>query len=537
MKHMQNKKVLLCVLDGLGLNPNPNGNAVLQAKTPVLDSLFENSPSSTLITSGEAVGLPEGQMGNSEVGHINIGAGRVVEQWLLRIERGLRRESLLKNNAFITFAKKLRSESKLHLLGLLSDGGVHSHEKHLYSLIETLSDTYNPSIVLHVITDGRDTSPQSGYASVKKLIEFIKRFPNVSLGTLQGRFFPMDRDKRWERSKKAYDAITCAEGPKLQSVDALLPAIEASYKEGIYDEFIEPCIIGEYKGVAKDDLMIFWNFRADRMRQIVYTLCCDAFEKTFPSLTSSFLRKVVNTTEGQGFPFSKERILQFTDYDPALGLQCLFPNISIKNYLGEVVASRGFRQLRIAETEKYPHVTYFLNGGEETPCLNEERVLIQSPKDVKTYDLKPEMSAYAVKDAVLSGLRSGTFDLIVVNFANCDMVGHTGVFDAAVSAVQTVDTCLGEVLNALPEDWCAVIIADHGNAEQMIDYETKLPHTAHTTYPVPIFVYKYAAKESLSIASGALCDVAPTVLEIMGIKQPVEMEGSSLLVNIVNYAR
>jgi 2,3-bisphosphoglycerate-independent phosphoglycerate mutase len=504
---------LLCVLDGLGLNPREEGNAVAKARKPNFDRLSQSCPFTTLTTHGERVGLPEGQMGNSEVGHLNIGAGRVVEQWLLRISNALKKNSLASTASYAGFLKNLSGSSRIHVMGLFSDGGVHSHSDHLYLLLERLSADFKGEILLHLITDGRDTSPHRAGEQIADLERFLAAYPRIHVATLSGRFHAMDRDKRWERTEIAFRAVVSREGAHAPSARA---AIEAAYKAGVTDEFIEPCIIGDPTAPytpSPTDGFIFYNFREDRARQIVGSLCSQDF--------SGFPRARV--------PFDSSRTLGFTEYDAKLHLPFLFEPIEIKNHLGDVISAAGLTQLRTAETEKYPHVTYFLNGGVETILKGEERRMVPSPRDVKTYDLKPEMSAREVTNGVVQAIESRAFDVIVVNLANCDMVGHTGVFDAAVKAVETADECLGRMITALEATGGeAIIIADHGNAEQMIDYETGAPFTSHTTFPVPCIVVGHPGAKTLR-PGGALCDVAPTLLAMMGLKKPAEMTGTSLL--------
>ena len=502
------KTTLLCILDGFGLNPNPVGNAVKLAKTPCISELMAHNPFSTLTTFGPRVGLPDGQMGNSEVGHLNIGAGRVVEQWLVQITRELKEDYLPKIPAYVQFIKASSHAKQLHIIGLYSDGGVHSQDEHLHLLLRRVTRDYKGRVVLHVITDGRDVSPESGAGFVEKLAAEISHYPSVTIGTICGRFFAMDRDKRWERTQKAFDLYVSGVG--VSSTDPAA-SIRVSYAENITDEFIEPICV-DHHGIDAGDAVLFWNYRADRMRQIVRALCVESFD--------GFPRKSP--------PFTPDRTLGFTDYDRTYSLPYLFEPKPITNHLGEVIAKTGMRQLRVAETEKYPHVTYFLNGGIEVEYAGEERKMVPSPRDVKTYDLKPEMSAAGVTDIVVQGLESGDYALIVVNLANCDMVGHTGVLEAAIKAVETVDGCLARMLAALSNNGgSAVILADHGNAEQMINYEDGTPHTAHTTWPVPVIVTGGPAGITLR-ADGALCDVAPTVLKLMGLSQPPEMTGRSL---------
>ena len=503
------KPTLLCILDGFGLNPNPSGNAISAAKKPVIDGLMASCPHTTLTTFGEAVGLPTGQMGNSEVGHLNIGAGRVVEQWLLRISRALQGKFLAESPEYTAFLKASQSSKTIHVVGLYSTGGVHSHLEHAKLLLARLSkDCPHADLVLHLISDGRDVSPTSFVNDLKDLLAVLPSFPRCSIGSVCGRFFAMDRDKRWERVQTAYDAIALGKGT--QTTD--LPAyVQGSYAKGITDEFLEPAVTSDRK-LGADDSIVFFNFREDRMREIVAALCAKdfaGFSRTAPIPSPS-------------------RVLCFTEYDHSFGLPFLFSQLDIKNHIGEVVAASGRKQLRVAETEKYPHVTYFFNGGIEKPYDGEDRKMVPSPREVKTYDQKPEMSAPGVAELVVDGIRSGQYEFIVVNFANCDMVGHTGVVDAGIKAVETVDTCLGQILKALQSvGGEALIIADHGNAEQMVNYEDGTPHTAHTTYPVPVILVGYPQPVTLR-PGGALCDVAPTLLKMMGVSQPKEMTGTPL---------
>ncbi len=502
---MKNKTpTLLCILDGLGLNPNVTGNAVAAAKKPTLDRLFAEYPWTTLATHGTQVGLPDAHMGNSEVGHLNIGAGRVVEQWLYRISRDLPK---------VITGTNFETKHPIHLIGLFSHGGVHSDLAHMQILCEALINKGAKNIQLHIIADGRDTPPMTVKKDVLELAPFFNKHREIQIASLSGRFYSMDRDKRWERTEQAFNTLVLGQGKKIgSSVEDVIKAIDDSYAQKISDEFIEPVTTIGTK-INPDDLVIFYNFRADRMRQIVASLCQDDF--------SGFVRS--------NPPHKSSKILCMTSYDETFNLPCLFEATTINNHLGQVVSQHGLTQLRTAETEKYPHVTYFLNGLIEPPLPGEAREMVPSPRDVKTYDLKPEMSAAGVEEIVVRGINSNKYDLIVANFANCDMVGHTGVIAAATKAVEVVDGCLGRILEALAkQDGKALVIADHGNAEQMIDYETGLPHTAHTTFPVPAILVGYDKSTKLR-EGGALCDVAPTLIEMLGIEQPVEMTGSSLL--------
>ena len=505
------KTTLLCILDGFGLNPNPEFNAITIGKTPNFDRIFNECPSTTLTTFGERVGLPQGQMGNSEVGHLNIGAGRVVKQWLLRISNALDAGILGKSPKYSEFLSGVSENNSIHLVGLFSDGGVHSHSNHLYKLIEDLSSRTSSKILLHLITDGRDVSPYRALEQLKDLVKYLENYPLVKIATICGRYFAMDRDRRWDRTEKAFNALTQATCEKASDP---VSYIQACYDSEKTDEFLEPACFFDFN-LTPEDRVLFWNFREDRMRQIVEAY----YSKEF----SQFERSIT--------PLSSNNILCFTDYDPKFGLSVMFEHEHISDHLGETISKLGLKQLRVAETEKYPHVTYFLNGGIEKAFAGEDRKLVPSPRDVPTYDHKPEMSAYEVRDIVVNAINSKEYDLIVVNFANCDMVGHTGILDAAVKAVETVDECLGSILSALDDAGSqAIIIADHGNAEQMLDYDTGKPHTAHTTYPVPCIVYGNSNVKELS-PDGALCDIAPTVLKLMGLEQPGLMSGSSLVRN------
>ncbi|MCB0318741.1 MAG: 2,3-bisphosphoglycerate-independent phosphoglycerate mutase [Bdellovibrionales bacterium] len=502
------KPKVLCILDGFGLSPETSYNAVALANTPNFDRITREDPSSTLITFGERVGLPAGQMGNSEVGHMNIGAGRVVEQWLLRIDREFKSESFKQKKSYQNFVNNLSSCNSIHLIGLFSDGGVHSHFDHLKLLLDQLQKDSPVSICLHLITDGRDTAPDSSLNWIIELEKKLENNPQIKIASIIGRYYAMDRDTRWERTKQAFDLIVNSEASQISLASNW---IKKCYQDGITDEFIPPAVLNN-PGIDHSSAVIFWNFREDRMRQIVAALTQKDFKEFERSKTLA------------------SNVLCFTDYDHDFNLPILFDVIEIKNHLGEVVSLKGLKQLRVAETEKYPHVTYFINAGIEDPFPGEDRKLIPSPRDVDTYDQKPEMSAYEVCEIVTSSLRKDVYDLIIVNFANCDMVGHTGVLEAAITAVETVDSCLGKIIEqTLEQDGVLLVIADHGNAEQMLDYNTGKPHTAHTTNPVPIVLIakddKYKLKDN-----GALCDIAPTILELLNLDKPKEMTGESLLI-------
>ena len=500
------RPTLLCILDGLGINEKKNGNAFLAANTPVLDQLMK-SGYGRLITHGEDVGLPAGQMGNSEVGHLTIGAGRIIEQWLLMISNGLAGDYLDKSVDFQNYIKSINDSADIHLIGLCSDGGVHSHINHLKLLIKKLLKTSKANLVLHLITDGRDTSPNQSLELVRELEAEIETEPRITIASVSGRYHTMDRDKRWDRTELAYQAIFNGGNATQQSASEY---IEASYADGVTDEFIKPASINA-KVFTDESALMFWNFRADRMRQIVAATCLNdfaEFERIHP---------IPNNNQ----------VLCFTAYSQDFNLPYLFSQKEIKNHLGEVVSNAGLKQLRLAETEKYPHVTYFLNGLVEEALEGESRELAPSPRDVKTYDEKPEMSAAEITKICREAIASDEQDLIVLNFANCDMVGHTGVFEAAVKAVETVDNCLGLILEDLKScDGQAVIIADHGNAEMMIKADGS-PHTAHTTLAVPVMLFNTDCKLKDS-QEFKLYDIAPTILKLMGLDIPVEMTGRSI---------
>jgi 2,3-bisphosphoglycerate-independent phosphoglycerate mutase len=506
------RPVVLMILDGWGINPSCEHNAACQARTPCLDGLRRDYPTTEIDASGLAVGLPEGQMGNSEVGHLNIGAGRVVYQELTRISLAIEQGDFFNNPVLIeVMAEVRRKGGKLHLLGLLSDGGVHSHNNHLYALVEMARQQGVPEVCIHAFLDGRDTPPQSGQ---KYLAQLEERLAAIGLGrvaTVTGRFYAMDRDNRWERVERAYRAMTEGQGHSFASSDE---AIAKAYGDGQTDEFIEPCVIshdGSSNTVDDGDGLIFFNFRADRAREI---------SRTFTEC------------EFRGFQRSKSpRLTGFvclTEYDETFGLPVAFPPANYPAILGEVVSKAGLQQLRIAETEKYAHVTFFFNGGNESPFAGEERVLIPSPQEVATYDQKPAMSAPQVTAEMLERVAGGRYDLIVLNFANPDMVGHTGIMAAAVEAMEIVDNCVGQVVEAvLAAGGNLLITSDHGNCEQMSAADGS-PHTAHTANPVPLILVDPDRHHS-RLRRGKLADIAPTLLELLGLTQPPEMTGCSLL--------
>ena len=508
---MKDKLTMLMILDGFGDNPETKGNAIKLAKTPNIDKLMKKYPTTKIEASGLAVGLPEGQMGNSEVGHTNIGAGRVVYQELTRITKSIEDGDFFNNEEFVKAIENCKkNNSKLHILGLLSDGGVHSHNRHLYGLLELAKRKGLENVYVHCFLDGRDTPPASAENYIQELEEKMKEKGVGKIATISGRFYAMDRDKRWERIKKAYDAMVNGEGIKESSS---IKAIENSYQKEVFDEFVEPTVImaGE-KPVATiedGDSVIFFNFRPDRARQITRALV----DKDF----NEFETKKMNLY-----------FVCFTSYDETMpNVHIAFKKEPIKNTLGEIVSKNGGKQLRIAETEKYAHVTFFFNGGEEKQYEGEDRILVPSPK-VETYDLKPEMSAYEVTEKVVDAINSKKYTCIILNFANPDMVGHTGNLDAAIKAIEAVDDCIGKILDCiLPQKANLIITADHGNAEQMIDYKTGEPHTAHTTNLVPLILI--SERENVKLRKGKLADLAPTILELMGIEKPEEMTGESLI--------
>ncbi|MBQ2792259.1 MAG: 2,3-bisphosphoglycerate-independent phosphoglycerate mutase [Oscillospiraceae bacterium] len=502
------KPLALIILDGFGKNTSDYGNAIVSAKTPNMDKLFATCPNTLIGASGMDVGLPDGQMGNSEVGHTNIGAGRVVYQELTRITKSIADGDFFENEALVGAIENCKKNgTALHLMGLLSDGGVHSHNKHLYGLLELAKRAGLEEVYVHGFMDGRDVPPTSGKDFVIELMKKMKEIGVGKVASVMGRYYAMDRDNRWERVEKAYAAMVYGEGNK-----AACPvcAMDDSYKAEVTDEFVVPTVTCEGGRVSANDSVIFFNFRPDRAREITRTFVDPEF--------NGFERK------NGCFPLY---YVCMTQYDAQMpNVNVAFKPQSLTNTFGQYIADKGLTQLRIAETEKYAHVTFFFNGGVEAPYENEDRALIASPK-VATYDLKPEMSAYEVTDEMLARLDSGKYDVVILNFANCDMVGHTGVFDAAVAAVEAVDTCVGKVVDKiLSMGGRALITADHGNADQMYEPDGS-PFTAHTTNPVPLLLVgdsEHTLKEG-----GRLADLAPTMLEMLGLAQPEEMDGKSLL--------
>ena len=505
------KPVMLIILDGWGIGKEYEGNAVYLANTPNFDKLIKEYPNTKLDASGMAVGLPVGQMGNSEVGHLNIGAGRIIYQELTNITKSIEEGNFFKKDEFLEAIKSAKkNNTKLHIMGLVSPGGVHSHNTHLYALLELCKKEAFENVYIHAFLDGRDVPPTAGKADLIELEEKIKEIGVGKIATVSGRYYAMDRDKRWERTELAYNAMVLGKGK--EDISAI-EAIEKSYKENITDEFVIPTVIIENEKpiatIDNGDSIIFYNFRPDRARQITRAIV----DKDF-----------------KGFKRKKEVktfFVTMTEYDKTIeNVHIAFKADKPENTLGEYISNLGKNQLRIAETEKYAHVTFFFNGGREEPYENEDRVLIPSPK-VATYDLKPEMSAIEVKDEVLNRLNMDKYDLIILNFANPDMVGHTGVVEAAVKAIETVDTCLGEIIELLEKKGGkALITADHGNAEMLIDEKDNSPITAHTTNKVPLIMI---GQGDVELREGILADLAPTLLEMMNLEKPNEMEGESLI--------
>ena len=515
MRYMSRRPVVLMILDGYGLNDKVEGNAIAQAKTPVMDQLMKECPWVRGNASGMAVGLPEGQMGNSEVGHLNMGAGRIVYQELTRITKEIQDGTFFENPALVKAVENCRKNgSALHLMGLLSDGGVHSHNTHLYALLELARRHGLEKVFVHCFLDGRDTPPASGREYAEALNKEMEKIGVGRIASVMGRYYAMDRDNNYDRVKLAYDAMTKGEG---LTAACGICAIQESYDRKETDEFVKPTVVVEdgkpVATVQDGDSVIFFNFRPDRAREITRAFCDDDFK---------------------GFDRGARKQITyvcFSDYDPTIpNKDVAFHKIAVTNTFGEWLAANNLKQARIAETEKYAHVTFFFNGGVEAPNPGEDRILVNSPKDVATYDLKPQMSAPEVCEKLCAAIRSDKYDVIVINFANPDMVGHTGVLPAAIKAIETVDECVGKAVAAVKEVGGVMFIcADHGNAEQLIDYETGEPHTAHTTNQVPFVLVNYDEGYGLR-EGGCLADIIPTLIEIMGMKQPAEMTGKSLLV-------
>ncbi len=504
-------KAILIILDGWGLGDGTKSDAIANAETPYFDRLMKEYPNSKLLTCGENVGLPQGVMGNSEVGHMNIGSGRIVYQDLVRINKDVETGKIAENKALSEAFEYAKNNNKaVHFLGLVSDGGVHSMNTHLYKLCDLTKDYNLNKVFIHALTDGRDRDPQSGYGYIKELLQHLEH-SNGKIATITGRYYTMDRDKRWERIKVGYDAMLYGEG---QKTNDLLGAIQQSYNQGITDEFIKPIINVDEKGkpvaiINEGDVVIAFNYRTDRLRQITYALT----QKDMPEY---------------GLKTIPLHYVTMTNYDESFtGLHIAYDKPNLINTMGEIVAKKGLKQLRIAETEKYAHVTFFFSGGREEPFENEDRILVPSPK-VATYDLQPEMSAFEVKDKVVMALKSGKYDFVVLNFANGDMVGHTGVYDAILKAANAVDTCLNEVVETAKENnFAAMIIADHGNADFVVNADGS-PNTQHSLNPVPCILVDDRRKNA-ELQDGILSDVAPTLCNIMGLEIPEEMTGKILI--------
>ena len=505
---MVQKPIVLCILDGWGYNPKKENNAIEMGKTPVWHELVQKWPHAMLKTSGNDVGLPDGQMGNSEVGHMNLGAGRVVYQELVRIDNAIAQHELGKNPILLNLIEKLKeTKGTCHVMGLMGSGGLHAKQTHMNILVQILND-HGIDVAVHGFTDGRDTPVTSGKDYVAEFEQFIKPMSRVKIATITGRYYGMDRDNRWDRITQAYEAIVNAQGEHFSSTSE---AIKASYENQVFDEFVKPCVIGDYHGMQDGDAVLMMNYRTDRAREITRMLLQPDFDFAPRSRVVKFSDAVAMTE------YSK---------DHKQWMHILFPPEELHNILGEVVSGAGLKQLRIAETEKYAHVTFFFNGGKETLFEGEERILIPSPK-VATYDLKPEMSAIEVTDKLVEAVNSDKFDVIIVNYANGDMLGHTGIMEAAIKAVETVDGCVGRLVKAVMDKGGALFItADHGNAEDMA-YEDGSPKTSHTTTPVEAVLVNADGVKGLR--DGRLADVAPTLLELLHLPQPKEMTGQSLI--------
>jgi 2,3-bisphosphoglycerate-independent phosphoglycerate mutase len=501
------KPLILMILDGFGIAPE-NGNAIKAAKKPNIDRLFSSNPVTQIGASGLDVGLPDGQMGNSEVGHTNIGAGRIVYQELTRITKTIEEDKLKDNEAIVNaMDNALENGTSLHLMGLMSPGGVHSHIEHLYGILELAKKKGLEKVYVHAFLDGRDVPPSSAKEYVQNCVDKMAEIGVGKIATISGRYYAMDRDNRWERVVKAYSAMVYGKGVE---ADDPVQAVQDSYDNDVTDEFVLPIVVKGGDTIKANDSVIFFNFRPDRAREITRTLVDPEF--------NGFER------ENGFFPLT---FVCMTQYDATMpNVQVAFKPQSLKNTIGEYISSKGMSQLRIAETEKYAHVTFFFNGGVEKQYEGEDRILVKSPA-VATYDMQPEMSAYEVTDKLVDAIKTGKYDMIILNFANCDMVGHTGVFDAAVKAVEAVDECVGKVTDAIAEmGGVALITADHGNADRMVDTDGS-PFTAHTTNPVPFCVVGYDCKLR---EGGVLADIAPTMLEIIGLPQPEEMTGKSIII-------
>ena len=507
---MDKKTTMLMILDGFGINEKEEGNAIKMANIPNIKRILKQYPNTILHTSGLDVGLPEGQMGNSEVGHTNIGAGRIVYQELTIITKSIEDGDFFSIPELVTAIENCKkNHSKLHIMGLVSDGGVHSHQRHLFALLELAKRKDFEDVYVHCFLDGRDTPPASAEGYLAELEAKMSEKGVGKIATIMGRFYAMDRDKRWNRIQKAYDAMVKGEGEKASSASV---AIENSYQKEVFDEFVVPTVIcNNDKPVAKieeNDSVIFFNFRPDRAREITRAIVDEEFD-------------------GFERDYFKTNFVTFTNYDETIkNVSVAFKKAEIKNTFGEIISKHGMTQLRIAETEKYAHVTFFFNGGEEKQYEGEDRILIPSPK-VETYDMKPEMSAFEVTENVLNAIHSRKYDSIILNFANPDMVGHTGNIEAVIKALESLDGCVEKIVEAIEEEHGILLItADHGNCEQMIDYKTGEPHTAHTTNPVPLVL---VGKDDVKLKEGRLADLAPTMLDLIGLEKPEEMTGESLI--------
>ena len=508
---MDKKLTMLMILDGFGINEKEEANAIKLANTPNIDKLMKTCPTTKLYTSGLNVGLPDGQMGNSEVGHTNIGAGRIVYQELTRITKSIEDGDFFNNSELVDAIENCkRYNSKLHILGLVSDGGVHSHIRHLYAILELAKRKDFENVFVHCFMDGRDTMPTSGEGYLMNLEEKMKEKGVGKIATISGRFYSMDRDKRWNRIQKSYDAIVNGEGIKATSV---ISAIESSYQKEVFDEFVEPTVICQNNEpiakIEENDSVVFFNFRPDRARELTRAIV----DKDF----NEFETKKMNLN-----------YVCFTQYDETIpNVKIAFKPEVLKNTFGEYISNKGLTQLRIAETEKYAHVTFFFNGGEEKQYPGEDRILVPSPK-VETYDLKPEMSAIEVTDKVIEAINSKKYDCIILNYANPDMVGHTGNLSATIKAIETIDKCVEKVVQTVKNNNGVLLItADHGNAEQMLDYKTGEPYTAHTVNPVPLIL---VGMDDAKLSEGKLADLAPTMLQLMGLEKPEEMTGKSIII-------
>lgn len=505
---IKRKPLVMVIMDGYGLTEPSPGNAIANASTPTLDELYRTCPHTTLSASGEDVGLPDGQMGNSEVGHTNIGAGRVVYQDLPKITRDIQMGTFFENEALITAARSCKEKNTaLHLMGLVSPGGVHSHINHLFGLLELAKRNGLHKVYIHCFMDGRDVAPDSGKESIEALVQKCTELGVGQIATVMGRFYAMDRDNRWDRVEQAYSAMVYGEG--VYQPDPVI-AMQNSYDNKEFDEFVKPTVCDKDGMVKPNDSVIFFNFRPDRAREITRAFVDVDFQ--------GFKRK------NESFPLT---FICMTQYDEAIeGVHIAYPPHFPERTFGEVISEQGLKQIRIAETEKYAHVTFFFNGGVEQPFKGEERILIPSPKEFPTYDLIPEMSAVKVTDAACNEILSGKHDVVIVNFANCDMVGHTGIYEAAVTAVETVDKCIGKIRDAaLQVDGCLIVTSDHGNAEIMIAEDGVSPQTAHSTNPVPFII----CGADVKLKPGRLADIAPTLLELLNVDKPEIMTGESLI--------